>query len=85
MEQEKILELLKKGKRQEAKKALTDYFVNLPVTKEDAGSALLSLSSLMQKMEIDLAKPYEELIEEVAKEFRDLNLKEKILTPPKAK
>lgn len=85
MEQDKILELLKKGKKREAKKALTNYFANLPVTKEDAGMALLSLSSLVQKVEMDLAKPYEELIEEVAKEFRDLNLKEKILIPTKEK
>ncbi len=81
MEQEKILELLKAGKKAEAKKALVDYLTNLPITKEDEGEALLNLSSLMQKMEVDLAQPYKELIEEVAKEFRDLNLKEKILTP----
>lgn len=83
MEQEKILELLKAGKKSEAKKVLTDYLINLPITKEDEGAALLNLSSLLQKIEADLAQPYKELIEEVAKEFRDLNLKEKILTPPK--
>ncbi len=83
MEQEKILELLKTGKKAAAKKALTDYLINLPVTQEDEGAALLGLSSLMQKVETDLARAYKGLIEEVAKEFRDLNLKEKILTPPK--
>ncbi len=83
MEVEKIIELLTGGKKAEAKKQLMEFLDKIKISPEEEARVYLELSSLFMKVNSDILRDYKEILEIVSEEFRDLNLKEKILTPRK--
>ncbi len=83
MEVEKIIELLSGGKKTEAKKQLVEFLGKIKISPEEEARVYLELSSLFMKVNSDILKDYKEILEVVSEEFRDLNLKEKILAPTK--
>lgn len=78
---EKIIELLSAGKKAAAKKELAAFLEKIKISPEEEAKVYLELSSLFMKVNSDVMREYSALLDEAAEEFRDLNLKEKILTP----
>lgn len=85
MDTTKIIELLASGKKVEAKKKLADFLENVKISPEEEIRVYQELSSLFIKVNSDILRDYKEILEVVSEEFRDLNLKEKIIAPPGAK
>ncbi|TSC82518.1 MAG: hypothetical protein G01um101419_564 [Parcubacteria group bacterium Gr01-1014_19] len=81
MKTEEIIRLLESGNKGKAKKAVTEYLEQIKLSPAEEARILLEISSVFMKANSDVARAYQSILEEVAEEFRDLNLKEKILTP----
>ncbi len=81
MEIEEIIRLLESGNKKRAKKAITEYVERIKLSPAEEARIILDISSVFMKANSEVARAYQAILEEVAEEFRDLNLKEKILTP----
>lgn len=75
----KITKLLKEGKLGEAQRAISDYIKEVEVSDTEAGSVYLELSSLYLQLSNAILREQVELMEEIAKEMRDLQMKKQIL------
>ncbi len=80
MKTEEVIRLLESGNKGKAKKAVTEYLEQIKLSPAEEARILLEISSVFMKANSDVARAYQVILEEVAEEFRDLNLKEKILT-----
>lgn len=80
-ELEKIVSLLESGKKSEAKKLLTEYLNNIKLSPAEQDRTFMEIASLFARVNNTLMRDYKELLEEVSEEFRDLNIKERILLP----
>ncbi len=78
---EKIIILLESEKKSEAKKLLTEYLNNIKLSPAEQDRTYLEIASLFARVNNSLMRDYKELLEEVSEEFRDLNIKERILLP----
>lgn len=78
---EKIIVLLESGKKSEAKKMLTEFLNNIKLSPAEQDKTYLEIASLFARVNNSLMRDYKELLEEMAEEFRDLNIKERILLP----
>ncbi|MEK7640900.1 MAG: hypothetical protein AAB389_02800 [Patescibacteria group bacterium] len=81
MTTEDIIKLLESGNKGKAKKAIIEYIEQIKLSPAEEARILLDISSVFMKANSDIARAYQTILEEVSEEFRDLNLKEKILTP----
>lgn len=79
----KIVSLLEAGKKSEAKKLLTELLDNIKLSPAEQDRTFLEIASLFARVNNSLMRDYKELLEEVSEEFRDLNIKERILIPKK--
>ena len=78
-----IIDLIKGEKVAEAREELAKYVADAKISPEDRGSVYAEIASIYLRSSSDKMKQYKEFLEEVKGELRDLNLKEKILTPKK--
>ena len=81
MQTEEIIKLLESGKKAEAKKAIAKYLEQIKLSPAEEAKVILDISSVFMKANSEVARAYQVILEEVAEEFRDLNLKEKIISP----
>lgn len=81
MEINEILELLQSGKKEKAKKAIIQYLEQIRLSPAEEAKIFLDLNLVFLKTNTEISRAYQQILEEVSEEFRDLNLKEKILTP----
>lgn len=75
-----VKQLLAKGALQEARAALGEYLKNIKVSSVEAGALYAEIALLYMRIEKLVLDNYSEYQQDVIKELKDLNIKERILT-----
>lgn len=75
-----IKQLIARGAAKEAKEAFGEYLKNIKVSSVEAGALYAEIALLYMRVNRMILESYGDFQQDVIKELKDLNIKERILT-----